>query len=50
MAKTSPAKSVPANLATPTDLGEAATRDISAALNSLLADVYAIYLKTKNFH
>lgn len=37
-------------LATPTDLGEAATRDISAALNLTLADVYALYLKTKNYH
>ncbi len=33
-----------------TDLSEAATRDISAALNGLLADVFALYLKTKNFH
>ncbi|ANY17135.1 Dps family protein [Bordetella pseudohinzii] len=37
-------------LATPTDLAQAATRDISAALNQLLADVFALYLKTKNFH
>ncbi|MBB1592834.1 Dps family protein [Achromobacter sp. UMC46] len=37
-------------LATPTDLAAAATRDISAALNQLLADVFALYLKTKNFH
>ena len=29
---------------------EAATRDISAALKALLADVFALYLKTKNFH
>jgi starvation-inducible DNA-binding protein len=36
--------------ATPTDLGAQATRDISGALNALLADVFAIYLKTKNFH
>jgi starvation-inducible DNA-binding protein len=39
-----------AQLRTPTDLGENATKDISAALNLILADVYAIYLKTKNFH
>jgi starvation-inducible DNA-binding protein len=39
-----------ANLQTPTDLTEAATRDISAALNGLLADVFALYIKTKNFH
>jgi starvation-inducible DNA-binding protein len=31
-------------------LPEAATRDISAALAGLLADVFALYLKTKNFH
>jgi starvation-inducible DNA-binding protein len=33
-----------------TDLSETATRDISAALGGLLADVFALYLKTKNFH
>jgi starvation-inducible DNA-binding protein len=37
-------------LATPTDLKSEATRDISAALAGLLADVFALYLKTKNFH
>lgn len=37
-------------LSTPTDLGSKATQDISAALNLLLADVFALYLKTKNFH
>lgn len=39
-----------ANLATPTDLSEEATKNISAALNLILADVFALYLKTKNFH
>jgi starvation-inducible DNA-binding protein len=39
-----------APLQTPTDLGSDATRDISAALTGLLADVFALYLKTKNFH
>ena len=39
-----------APLATPTDLGSNATRDISGALNVLLADVFALYMKTKNFH
>jgi len=39
-----------APLRTPTDLKSGATRDISASLNALLADVYALYLKTKNFH
>ena len=39
-----------APLRTPTDLGADATRDIAAALTTLLADVFALYLKTKNFH
>ena len=39
-----------APLATPTDLGAAATLQISGALNAVLADVFALYLKTKNFH
>src|SRR6476660_6546133 len=39
-----------APLKTPTDLGSNATRDITGALNTLLADVFALYLKTKNFH
>src|SRR6516225_8362345 len=39
-----------AKLNTPTSLGEKATRDLSGALNALLADFFALYLKTKNFH
>ena len=39
-----------APLLTPTDLKALATRDISAAMNGILADVFALYLKTKNFH
>jgi starvation-inducible DNA-binding protein len=39
-----------APLQTPTDLTEDAARDIAAALNLLLADMFALYLKTKNFH
>ena len=39
-----------APLATPTDLPAAATKDIAGALNLVLADVFALYLKTKNFH
>jgi starvation-inducible DNA-binding protein len=39
-----------APLRTPTDLNSNATKDISAALATLLADVFALYLKTKNFH
>jgi starvation-inducible DNA-binding protein len=37
-------------LATPTDLKPNAVRDISGALNALLADMFGLYLKTKNFH
>jgi|GEM_PF-2666014 len=39
-----------APLATPTDLKAAATKDIAGAMNAILADVFALYLKTKNFH
>jgi starvation-inducible DNA-binding protein len=37
-------------LMTPTDLGSNATKDITGSLNALLADTFALYLKTKNFH
>jgi starvation-inducible DNA-binding protein len=39
-----------APLGTPTDLSAAASKDIAAAMNGILADVFALYLKTKNFH
>jgi starvation-inducible DNA-binding protein len=39
-----------APLLTPTDLTAAATKDIAGAMNAILADVFALYLKTKNFH
>ena len=39
-----------APLDTPSNLGSNATKDISAALTVLLADVFALYVKTKNFH
>src|ERR1700752_4678928 len=39
-----------APLATPTDLKPNAVRDLSGALNILLADMFGLYLKTKNFH
>lgn len=39
-----------APLNTPTDLSPDAVRDISGALNKLAADLFALYLKTKNFH
>src|SRR2546421_435203 len=38
------------DLDTPTDLAPAAVEKISASLNTLLADAFALYLKTKNFH
>lgn len=39
-----------APLHTPTGLSKQATEDVSAALNLLLADFFALYIKTKNFH
>jgi starvation-inducible DNA-binding protein len=39
-----------AALRTRTDLTPAATKDVAAAMNLILADVFALYLKTKNFH
>src|SRR5438094_406657 len=39
-----------APLATRTDLSPAATKEIAAAMNGILADVFALYMKTKNFH
>ena len=39
-----------ADLATPTDLGANASKEVSGGLNILLADVIALYFKTKNFH
>jgi starvation-inducible DNA-binding protein len=39
-----------APLETRTDLTASATKDIAAAMNAILADVFAIYVKTKNFH
>src|SRR5947199_8601447 len=37
-------------LITPTDLKAEATKNIAGAMNAILADVFALYLKTKNFH
>lgn len=37
-------------LATPTDLGAEAPRNVAGTLNAVLADVFALYIKTKNFH
>src|SRR5213078_707812 len=39
-----------APLATRTDLSHTATKDITGTMNAILADVFALYLKTKNFH
>jgi len=39
-----------APLDTPSNLGSNASKDIAAALTALLADVFALYIKTKNFH
>ena len=48
--RTLDARKKPAPLDTPTDLEPAAVAAISNALNILLADTFALYLKTKNFH
>lgn len=50
MTKQTAQKKQNAPLLTPTDLKAAATKDVSAAMNGILADVFALYLKTKNFH
>ena len=39
-----------APLATPSDIAPKAVKDITGALNALLADTFCLYLKTKNFH
>lgn len=39
-----------AQMTTSTDLNAAATKDVAAALNGILADAFALYLKTKKFH
>lgn len=44
------AEKAPAALDTPTDLKRNDTRSVAEALNGILADSYALYLKTKNFH
>ena len=49
MSKTKPEK-ISSDLDTPNDLPKEAVGKISAALNILLADAFALYLKTKNFH
>src|SRR5262244_4018341 len=43
-------RTAPARLDTPTDLPADGVREISAALNALIADTFALYVKTKNFH
>ena len=46
---TAAAKIAP-RLATPTDLKSNAVKDIAGAMNAILADTFALYMKTKNFH
>ena len=43
-------KNAPSSLATPTDLDKKPIEHVTVALNTLMADVFALYLKTKNFH
>ena len=46
----SKASNIASDLDTPSDLPQGAADKISAALNTLLADAFALYIKTKNFH
>src|SRR6476660_62291 len=50
VSKSNKSAKVSTDLDTPTDLPQAAVEKISASLNTLLADAFALYLKTKNFH
>ena len=50
MAVKKSAHAVPPALAVPTDLGDNAVKNVTASLNRLLANTFALYLKTKNFH
>ena len=45
-----PSRSTPTPLATASDLGEEAANAITGVLNPLIADAFALYVKTKNFH
>ncbi len=45
-----PLESDPRRLGTPTDLDHNAVRGVAGAMNAILADVFALYIKTKNFH
>jgi starvation-inducible DNA-binding protein len=45
-----PAKETASRLKTPTDLKSNATKAVAEALNGILADTFALYMKTKNFH
>jgi starvation-inducible DNA-binding protein len=50
VSKVSKSEKVSPDLDTPTDLSQATVDKISASLNTLLADAFALYMKTKNFH
>ncbi len=50
MSTTVDLKVAPGALATPSDLGIAARAEVAIGLNRLLADAFALYIKTKNFH
>lgn len=44
------AAGTPAKLATPTDLGDKARQDITSSINQMVADTFALFVKTKNYH
>ena len=49
-AKTAARGATASNLLTPTDLAPEGVQEITTALNGVLADSFALYLKTKNYH
>ena len=50
MARTRDDSKTEAVLRTPTDLGDNGTAEVAAEINLLVADAFALYVKTKNFH
>jgi starvation-inducible DNA-binding protein len=48
--KIEPSYPAPAHLATKTDLSPQETKAVTEAVNPLIADAFALYVKTKNFH
>jgi starvation-inducible DNA-binding protein len=50
MSDKTPARRTPSDMATPSDLDKAGVDKIATAMNVIVADAFALYVKTKNFH